>query len=102
MGSTENTKLSDFTSHNNKDFICTPIATPATSATSYEIKPALQNLVMRDQFSSVGDPVALHLNNFVELCDIQKYKEVQGDVVKLKLFSFLVERKSQGVVTILT
>src|ERR1041385_977920 len=39
MGSTENTKLCDFTSHNNQDFIGTPIATPATSATSYEIKP---------------------------------------------------------------
>ena len=88
MGSSENTKLCDFTSHNNKDFICTPIATPATSATSYEIKPALLNLVMRDQFSGAGDDDALHLNNFVELCDMQKYKEVEGDVVKLKLFPF--------------
>ena len=26
MGSTENTKLCDFTSHNNNDFICTHIA----------------------------------------------------------------------------
>src|SRR3954469_6590506 len=88
MGSTENTKLCDFTSHNNNDFICTPIATPATSATSYEIKPALLNLVMRDQFSGVGDDATLHLNNFVELCDMQKYKEVEGDIVKLKLFPF--------------
>src|SRR4051812_21461255 len=88
MGCTENTKLCDFTSHNNKDFIRTPIATPSTSATSYEIKPALLNLVIRDQFSGVGDDAALHLNNLVELCDMQKYKEVEGDVVKLKLFSF--------------
>src|SRR3954469_18184379 len=88
MGTTENTKLCDFTSHNNNDFICTPIATPATSASSYEIKPALLNLVMRDQFSGVGDDAALHLNNFVELCDMQKYKEVEGDVVKLNLFPF--------------
>ena len=88
MGSTENTKLCDFTSHNNQVFICTPIATPATSATSYEIKPALLNLVMRDQFSGAGDDDALHLNNFVELCDMQKYKEVERDVVKLKLFTF--------------
>src|ERR1041385_5201087 len=88
MGSTENTKLCDFTSHNNQNFMCTPIATPATSATSYEIKPALLNLVMRDQFSGAGDDAALQLNNFVELCDMQKYKEVEGDVVKLKLFPF--------------
>ena len=86
MGSTENTKLCDFTSHNNQDFICTPIATPATSATSYEIKPALLNLVMRDQFSGAGDDAALHLNNFVELCDMQKYKEVEGDVMASRPF----------------
>src|SRR3954469_19390378 len=88
MGSNENTKLCDFTSHNNSDFICTPIATPATSAPSYEIKPALLNLVMKDQFSGAGDDAALHLNNFIEICDMQKYKEVDGDIVKLKLFPF--------------
>ena len=102
MGSNENTKLCDFTSHNNSDFICTPIAPPATSAPSYEIKPALLNLAMKDQFSGAGEDAALHLNNFIELCNMQKYKEVDGDIVKLKLFSFLPERKSQGVAAILT
>ena len=87
MGSNENTKLSGFTSHNNNDFICTPIAPPATSAPSYEIKPALFNLVTKDLFSDAGEYAALHLNNFVELCDMQKYKEVDGHIVKLKLFS---------------
>ena len=86
MGFTENTKLCDFTSHNNNDFICTHIAPPATSTVSYEIKPSLLNLVMKEQFYGVGEDVALHLNNFVELCDMQKYKEVDGDIVKLKLF----------------
>src|ERR1041385_9364065 len=43
---------------------------------------------MRDQFSSAGDDAALHLNNFVELCDMQKYKEVEGDVINLKPFPF--------------
>ena len=38
---------------------------PATSAPSYEIKPALLNLVMKDQFSGVGEDAALHLNNFL-------------------------------------
>src|ERR1041385_7179610 len=88
MGSNENTKLCDFTSHNNNDFICTPIAPHSTSAPSYEIKPALLNLVMKDQFSGAGEDVALHLNNFVELCVMKKYKEVDGDIVKLKLFPF--------------
>ena len=85
MGSTENTKLCDFTIHNNNDFICTPIAQPATSAPSYEIKPALLNLVIKDQFSGEGEDVALHLNNFIELCDMQKYKEVDGDIAELKV-----------------
>src|SRR3954464_14930103 len=95
MGSNENTKLFDFTSHNNNDFIYTPIAPLATSAPSYEIKPALLNLVMKEQFSGVGEDAALHLNNFVELCDMQKYKEVDGDIVKLKLFSFSLRGRAK-------
>ena len=49
---------------------------------------------MKEQFFGAREDAALHLNNFVELCDMQKYKEVDGDIVKLKLFSFLLERKS--------
>ena len=33
------------------------------------------------------------MNNFVELCDMQKYKEVEGDFVKLKLFPFSVREE---------
>src|SRR3954470_20374767 len=95
MGFNENTKLCDFTSHNNSDFICTPIAPPATSAPSYEINPALMNLVMKDQFSGAGEDDALHLNNFIELCDMQKYKEVDGDIVKLKPFPFSLRGRSK-------
>ena len=41
MGTTaENTKLYDFTSTNNNDFICTPIAPPAANVEFFEIKPA--------------------------------------------------------------
>src|SRR4051812_12729585 len=94
MGSNENTKLCDFTSHNNNEFICTPIAPPATSA-PYEIKPALLNLVMKEQFSGAGEDAALHLNNFVELCDMQKYKEVDGDIFKLKLFPFSLRGRAK-------
>src|SRR3954462_6018719 len=95
MGSNENTKLCDFTSHNNSDFICTPIAPPATSAPSYEFKPALLNLVMKEQFSGTGEDDALHLNNFIELCDMQKYKEVDGEIVKLKLFPFSLRGRAK-------
>jgi hypothetical protein len=50
MGTPKNTKLCDFTSTKNNDFICTPIAPPAPEANFYEIKPALLNLVMKEQF----------------------------------------------------
>jgi hypothetical protein len=89
MGTHENTKLCDFTSTNNSDFICTPIAPPARTANFYKIKPALLNLVMKEQFSGAStDDAAAHLNNFSELCEMQKYKDVDGDIIKLKLFPF--------------
>jgi hypothetical protein len=47
MATPENTKLGDFTSTNNRDFICTPIAPPAPAANFNEIKPALLNLVIK-------------------------------------------------------
>jgi hypothetical protein len=95
MSTPENTKLCDFTSTNN-DFICTPIAPPAPKANFYKIKPALLNLVMKEQFSGVStDDAAAHLNNFVELCEMQKYKDVDGDIIKLKLFPFSLRGRAR-------
>ena len=94
----ENTKLCDFSNTNNNDFISTPIA-PATSAESYEINAALLNLVMKEQFSGLpSEDVVSHLNTFIELCDMQKKKDVDNDVIKLKLFSFLVARSRKNLV----
>jgi hypothetical protein len=94
MATPENTKLCDFTSTNNSDFICTPIAPPSPAVNFYEIKPALLNLVMKEQFSSAStDDAAAHLNNFVELCAMQKYKDVESDIIKLKLFPFSLRGK---------
>ena len=65
----ENTKLCDF--------IDTPIAPPATSAESCDINTALLNLVMKDQFSGTpNEDAASHLNTFMELCNMQKKKDV--------------------------
>ena len=81
----ENTKLCDFSNIDNNDFISTPIAPPATSAEFCDINTALLNLVMKEQFSSTpNEDAASHLNTFVELCDMQKKKDVDNDVVKLK------------------
>ena len=44
---------------------------------------------MKDQFfGTPNEDVASHLNTFVELCDMQKKKDVDNDVVKMKLFPF--------------
>src|SRR3954454_7510106 len=96
MATPENTKLCDFTSTNNNDFICTPIAPPIPEAAFYEIKPALLNLVMKEQFSCLStDDAAYHLNNFVELCEMQKYKDIDGEIIKLKLFPFSLRGRAK-------
>ena len=85
----ENTKLCDFSNTKNNDFIRTLIAPPATSVESCDINAALLNLVMKDQFfGTPNEDVASHLNTFIELGDMQKKKDVDNDVVKLKLFPF--------------
>ena len=84
----ENTKLCDFSNTNNNDFIGTPLA-PITDAESCEINAALLNLVMKDPFSGLpSEDAATHLNNFVDLCDMQKKKDTDNNIVKLKLFPF--------------
>ena len=94
----DNTKLCDFANTKNNDFISTPIA-PLTDAEYCEINTALLNLVMKDQFSGPpSEDAASHLNNFIDLCDMQKKKDVDNDVVKLKLFSVLFARSCENLV----
>ena len=92
----ENTKLCDFSNTNNNDFISTLIA-PLTDAGSCEINTALLNLVMKDQFAGLpSEDAATHLNSFVDLCDMQKKKDVDNDVVKLKLFPFSLRDRAKA------
>jgi hypothetical protein len=96
MGTPGNTKLCDFTSTKNNDFIYTPIAPPAPEANFYEIKPSLINLVMKKQFSGASsDDAAAHLNNFVELCEMQKYEDVDVNIIKRKLFPFSLRGRAK-------
>ena len=92
----DNTKLCDFTNTNNNDFLSTPIA-PLTDAESCEINAALLNLVMKDQFAGLpSEDAATHLNSFVDLCDMQKKKDVDNDIVKLKLFPFSLRDRAKA------
>ena len=36
-----------------------------------------------------------HLNSFVDLCDMQNKKDVENDIVKLKLFPFLLRDRAK-------
>ena len=84
----DNTKLCDLTNTNNNDFLSTTIAS-ITDAESCQINATLLNLVMKDEFSGLlSEDAATHLNNFVHLCDMQKKRDMDNDIVKLKLFPF--------------
>ena len=51
---------------------------------------------MKEQFPGAStDDSASHLNNFVELCDMQNYKEVESDIIKLKLFLFSLRGRAK-------
>ena len=96
MMAQDNTKLCDFANTNNNDFIITPVA-PLIDAESCEINTALLNLVMKDLFSGLpSEDAATHLNNFVDLCDMEKTKDVDNDIVKLKLFPFSLRDRAKA------
>ena len=52
---------------------------------------------MKDPFSGLpSEDAAAHLNSFVDLCDMQKKKDVDNDIVKLKLFPFSLRDRAKA------
>ena len=73
-----------------------PITTLEIKADSYKVSPSLLNLITREQFGgSVVEDASRHLHDFVEICEMQKFKSVESDVLKLKLFPFSLRGKAK-------
>ena len=90
----ERTKLCDYTNTPNDHFIARPIATPEIIAESYEVSPSLLNLITREQFGgSAMEDASMHLHDFGEIY-MQEFKNVESDILKLKLFPFSLRGKS--------
>jgi hypothetical protein len=65
-------------------------------ADSVEVSPGLLNLIAKDQFgSSASEDASMHLHYFCEICDMQKFKNVENNIVKLKLFPFSLRGKAK-------
>jgi hypothetical protein len=94
--SDQTTKLCDFTNVPNAQFIANPITSPEIKADSFKVSPGLLNLIAKDQFGgSASEAVSMHLHDLCEICDMQKFKNVENNIVKLKLFPFSLRGKAK-------
>jgi hypothetical protein len=61
-----------------------------------QVSPGLLNLIAKDHFGgSASEDASMHLHDFCEICDMQKFKNVENDIVKLKLFPFSLRGKAK-------
>ena len=90
------TKLFDFTNAPNAQFIAKPITSPEIKADSFEVSPGLLNLICKEQFGgSASEDASMHLHDFCEICNMQKFKGVENDIGKLKLFPFSLRGRAK-------
>ena len=84
-------KLGEFATPND-DYLHAPITQHVVDADNYEIKPHFLTLVQQNQFGGLAvEDAGMHLNTFTEICDMLRIKDVNPNVVKLRLFLFHLE-----------
>jgi hypothetical protein len=92
----QTTKLCNFTNAPNAQFIASSITSPKIKADSFEVSLGLLNLIAKGQFGgSASEDASMHFHDFCEICDMQKFKNVENDIVKLKLFPFSLREKAK-------
>lgn len=80
------------------DDIQSSIVRPAIAANTFEIKSSTIQMVQNSvQFGGTPteDP-AMHIRNFIEICDTFKFNGVSEDAIKLRLFPFSLRDNAKG------
>ena len=63
---------------------------------SFELKPALINMVQASQFYGMGhDDASAHLQHFLEICSTFTIKDIPRDAILLRLFPFSLLGKAK-------
>ncbi|XP_061357739.1 uncharacterized protein LOC133302035 [Gastrolobium bilobum] len=73
------------------------IVRPQVDANNFELKPALLQLIQKDQFAggSTEDPY-IHLENFLLYCDTLKMNGVSRDAILLRLFPCSLKEEARA------
>ena len=71
------------------------IVLPTTSATHFELKPAIIQLLPSFYGLDREDPY-MHVKDFLEICSTFKFQKISDESVKLRLFPFSLKDKSKA------
>ena len=76
--------------------IPTGLGMPTLAATNFELKPALLNMIERNQFggNATEDP-NLHISNFLQYCGTVKHAGVEPDQLRVMLFPFSLRDRAR-------
>jgi hypothetical protein len=95
------TNLYDNTNVPTTHFIAKPITSSEITAESLEVSPGFLNFIYKDQFGASASVDASMHHDFYEICDMQKFRNIDNTTLKLKIPLF-IKRKSKRMVVVFT